>query len=412
MLSVAALSQPCSSRFAAALASALRPAFRPFSSSRQVGQEKAAQPQTPATEHIELSAPATYISESHDPWFNLSYEDWLLRNTPHDQPVLFLYRNFPCVVIGRNQASRAHSSSVGKAFNPWKETTPRKLHEAGTPLVRRRSGGGTVYHDLGNTNFSIILPRLLFTRAHGAELVARAIRDRLGIDTCGVNKRNDVVSGSAYKIVQHRAYHHGTMLISSSLSELGRSLKSSSPGIETKGIASFPSPVTTLNAYRPSSRPHPIKHDDFTDAVIHEFGRVYAGKNKPMQTIEIDEGRVKEAKVWDGVRELKSWEWTFGQTPEFSNDFEGDLSFGKVSVSLTSRHALLTSITFHLSPAFTFSTADTQTHQSFLDALALSLVGRRYETLDGAESPEGEWEEDPKWMELAAEVIAWLRHTM
>lgn len=56
MLSVAALSQPCSSRFAAALASALRPAFRPFSSSRQVGQEKAAQPQTPATEHIELSA--------------------------------------------------------------------------------------------------------------------------------------------------------------------------------------------------------------------------------------------------------------------------------------------------------------------------------------------------------------------
>jgi lipoate-protein ligase A len=47
--------------------------------------------------------------------------------------------------------------------------------------------------DLGNTNFSIILPRLLFTRAHGAELVARAIRDRLGIDTCGVNKRNDVV---------------------------------------------------------------------------------------------------------------------------------------------------------------------------------------------------------------------------
>jgi lipoate-protein ligase A len=219
--------------------------------------------------------------------------------------------------------------------------------------------------------------------------------------------------------------------------------------------------VTTLNAYRPSAQPHPIKHDDFTDAVIHEFGRVYAGKNKPMQTVEIDEGRVREDKVWDGVKELKSWEWTFGQTPEFSNDFEGDLSFGKVvsqvnpssdcttvtsslqatsirqerrlasslsclkralgsaadgiplqSVSLTSRHALLTSITFHLSPSFAFSTADTQTHQSFLDALALSLVGRRYETLDGAESPEGEWEEDPKWMEMAAETIAWLRHTM
>lgn len=159
--------------------------------------------------------------------------------------------------------------------NPWKETTPRKLRSDSIPLIRRRSGGGTVYHarflylisvssdfvwqDLGNTNFSIILPRLLFTRAHGAELVARAIRDRLGIEECGVSKRNDVVirdrgkeykvgwpicwkpqvstsddrsqvSGSAYKIIQHRAYHHGTMLISSSLAELGKSLKSSSVG--------------------------------------------------------------------------------------------------------------------------------------------------------------------------------------
>ncbi|WVQ71545.1 hypothetical protein IAR50_001084 [Cryptococcus sp. DSM 104548] len=143
-------------------------------------QQKQAQPQTPATDNIELTAPATYISESHDPWFNLSYEDWLLRNTPVDQPVLFLYRNFPCVVIGRNQ-------------NPWKESTPRKLRDEGLPLVRRRSGGGTVYHDMGNTNFSIMLPRLMFTRSHGALLVARAIRERLGVQECGVNERNDVI---------------------------------------------------------------------------------------------------------------------------------------------------------------------------------------------------------------------------
>ena len=109
---------------------------------------------------------------------------------------------------------------------------------------------------MGNTNFSIILPRLLFTRAHGAELVAKAIRERLGVEQCTVNDRNDVivrtqdkdlkvcstfprprcggavaddeVSGSAYKIIQHRAYHHGTMLISSSVDELGKALRSSS----------------------------------------------------------------------------------------------------------------------------------------------------------------------------------------
>jgi lipoate-protein ligase A len=136
--------------------------------------------------------------------------------------------------------------------NPWKETTPRDLVKWNIPLIRRRSGGGTVFHDMGNTNFSIILPRLLFTRAHGAELVAKAVRG-LGVEGCTVNTRNDViikdgekelkispsssvkadeltgyVSGSAYKIIQHRAYHHGTMLISSSLGELGKALKTSS----------------------------------------------------------------------------------------------------------------------------------------------------------------------------------------
>lgn len=122
----------------------------------------------------------------------------LLRNTPRNQPVLFFYRNRPCVVIGRNQVSHTGDKySVDGEYlisqNPWKETTPRNLRQWGIPLIRRRSGGGTVFHDHGNTNFSIILPRLLFTRAHGAELVARAVKDRLGVEECTVNSRNDVI---------------------------------------------------------------------------------------------------------------------------------------------------------------------------------------------------------------------------
>lgn len=75
----------------------------------------------------------------------------LLRNTPHDQPVLFLYRNFPCVVIGRNQVSfRSLMSASAHEQNPWKETTPRYLRSESVPLIRRRSGGGTVYHVSGS----------------------------------------------------------------------------------------------------------------------------------------------------------------------------------------------------------------------------------------------------------------------
>ncbi|WVW83244.1 hypothetical protein I302_105263 [Kwoniella bestiolae CBS 10118] len=398
-----AILRPCSSRFAVSLL------HRPFSTTLSRREQKAAQPQTPATDSIELGAPVTYISESHNPWFNLSYEDWLLRNTPHDQPVLFLYRNFPCVVIGRNQ-------------NPWKETTPHKLREAGIPLVRRRSGGGTVFHDMGNTNFSIILPRLLFTRAHGAELVSRAIRDRLGIKECTVNERNDVIirdgekeykMSSAYKIIQHRAYHHGTMLISSSLSELGRSLKSNSPNMQTKSILSHRSPVTTLNHYLPPPASNPIHHDDFVHAVTSEFAKVYSNSSsKKMETNEVNPDWVKESKVWKGVEELKSWEWQYGQTPEFSNELEGKLSFGDLSTSLTARHAIITSMTFHLTPSLHESTEETSQKQGFLDSLALSLVGHRYESLDGAEGALGHQWEDERWREMGNEVIGWLRRVM
>ncbi|WWD15807.1 hypothetical protein CI109_100231 [Kwoniella shandongensis] len=399
------LLRPCSSRFAASLT------FPPMRGrnihttlSRR--EEKAAQPQTPATEHIELDAPVTYISESHDPWFNLSFEDWLLRNTPHNQPVLFLYRNYPCVVIGRNQ-------------NPWTETTPRKLREMSIPLVRRRSGGGTVYHDMGNTNFSVMLPRLLFTRSHGAQLVARAIRDRLGIQQCDVNDRNDVIIRDGeqelkmtYKIVQHRAYHHGTMLISSSLAELGKCLKSSSPNMKTKGIPSHRSPVTTLNHYLPPGS-QPLHHEHFVSAITKEFAKVYSDNGlRQMETREVSSDLVKVENVWKGVEELKSWEWQYGQTPEFSNEIQGEFSFGSISASLTTRHALITSMTFHLSPPLHYSTEEIAEKQEFLDSLALSLVGKRYENLEGAEGAIGDKWDDEHWREVGNEIMTWLRRTM
>ncbi|KAK8869918.1 hypothetical protein IAR55_000486 [Kwoniella newhampshirensis] len=401
------LLRPCSSRFAASLTQPLVRG-RTVHTTASRWEEKAVQPQTPASEHIELDAPVTYISESHDPWFNLSFEDWLLRNTPHNQPVLFLYRNYACVVIGRNQ-------------NPWTESTPRKLREMTIPLVRRRSGGGTVYHDMGNTNFSIMLPRLLFTRSHGAELVARAIRERLSVQLCDVNERNDVIirdgekelkMRSAYKIIQHRAYHHGTMLISSSLAELSKSLKSSSPNMKTKGIPSHRSPVTTLNHYLPLGS-QPLHHEHFVSAVTKEFEKVYSTEtSKKMETREVSPDVVKVVKVWKGVEELKSWEWQYGQTPEFSNELEGAFSFGSISASMTTRHALITSMTFHLSPPLHFSTEEVAEKQQFLDSLALSLIGKRYESLEGAEGTMGDRWDDEHWREVGNEIMSWLRRTM
>ncbi len=178
------------------------------------------------------SQPSNHDSSSSFVWLTFHlHSNRLFRKTPTSTPILYFYRNSPSIIIGRNQ-------------NPWKETSPRLLqsqsqYSSPIHLLRRRSGGGAVWHDTGNTNFSLIIPRILFSRSIGAEIVHDALSRRLRLGSLvGINERGDLVlgdedggkkkkkiSGSAYKIVSGRAYHHGTMLISSDLKDLGKWLK-------------------------------------------------------------------------------------------------------------------------------------------------------------------------------------------
>lgn len=88
--------------------------------------------------------------------------------------------------------------------------------------------------------------------------------------------------------------------------------------------------MTTLNLHRSPDMSKPIKHSDFVNAVTKEFSSVYASPGKRLETREVSEDVVREEKIQRGVAEMKSWEWTYGQSPEFSNTFEGDLSMGNV----------------------------------------------------------------------------------
>ena len=231
------------------------------------------------------SAPASkfqvYSSLSHDPFFNLSIEHYLLQKTPPDSTILLFYVNEPCVVIGRNQ-------------NPWLEanlrymaTSPINVPDSSlnegrsrnfyVELVRRRSGGGTVFHDFQNINFSVIRPSSEFTRDKSVEMVVKAIREVN--PRTRVNERHDIVldmgplldgwefpddndahktcfapgiplkvSGSAYKLTRNRSLHHGTCLLNSpNLRELSKYLNSPfRPFINAKGVDSVRSPVSNL----------------------------------------------------------------------------------------------------------------------------------------------------------------------
>ena len=250
-----------------------------------------------------------YVSRSNDPYINLSIEHLLLKKTPSDSHVLFLYTNRPSIVIGRNQ-------------NPWLEVNLRLLDAAkrgnsseqrtsalgNVLLVRRRSGGGTVFHDEGNVNYCVICPAADFTRDKHAEMVVRALRrwsDR-GINA-RVNERHDIVldqgswdavdpkaklevgnthrslfqeqgegpplkiSGSAYKLTRLRALHHGTCLLASpNLGLIHAYLNSPArPFIKARGVESVRSPVGNL------CPDHRQSNLAFEASVISEFGEMH-----------------------------------------------------------------------------------------------------------------------------------------
>lgn len=317
-----------------------------------------------------------YISRSTDPYLNLSIEHFLLQKSHPDSVVLLLYTNRPCIVIGRNQ-------------NPWVEVNhglinqPRILSKlraeldstnAGVReedhggkasptaqdvdaddvlLVRRRSGGGTVFHDAGNVNYSVIGPPASFDRDKHAEMVVRALqglgrgqRQKTPLSV-RVNERHDIVldvvppkqaleeedtgtgttgdvktfkiSGSAYKLTRTRSLHHGTCLLSSPhLPFLGRLLRSpAAPYIKARGVESVRSPVRNVG----------VPNAAFEDAVVGEFLAMYGNGHgrdgRRTQGLDVDAEIIAAAdveyipEIQAGVAELRSLDWIYAQTPQF-----------------------------------------------------------------------------------------------
>jgi len=292
-----------------------------------------------------------------------------------------VYRDEPCVVIGRNQ-------------NPWKEVNMEASRRTGVPWIRRRSGGGTVYHDLGNTNYSIHLPRTSFDRHATAQVILGAVRS-LGVDA-RVNDRNDIcvgeykVSGSAYKIVNNRAYHHGTMLISTRLDLLGDLLRVSKDTMQTKGVESVRSPVRNLQHFNPQ-----VSHERFVNAAVAAFRREY-DINEEIRVVEENKDAESIEYIRNGMGELPSWDWAYGQTPQFFHNVARTFAWGKLAARIESKHGVIISCAFSM-PDSVDSELDRQ-----LAALGKKLGQQKYGFVDkNALEPEvhnGALEEVWEWL--------------
>ncbi len=238
------------------------------------------------------------ISQNRDTYINLTIENSLFTDASGSGHTLLLWVNNPSVIIGRYQ-------------NPWLECSFESMNDSGISLARRQSGGGAVYHDEGNLNFSFICGKELYDRERNLRTVVKAL-GALGV-SAEINERHDVVvegkkvSGSAFRISSGRVLHHGTLLVSSDLHPLKASLSGPSlEGIESKGIRSVRSSVVNLSRYNPNLTVDVLK-TALSDSFESEYGSA--------DTATADgAGAVK-----DGFyKRMISPEWIYGNTPEFS----------------------------------------------------------------------------------------------
>ncbi|MTD25922.1 lipoate--protein ligase A [Erwinia sorbitola] len=260
------------------------------------------------------------LSDSYDPWFNLAVEECIFRQMPATQRVLFLWRNAETVVIGRSQ-------------NPWKECNTRRMEEDGIRLARRSSGGGAVFHDLGNCCFTFMAGKPEYDKSVSTGIILRALAS-LGIaaETSG---RNDLVvntpdgvrkiSGSAYHETRDRGFHHGTILLDADLSRLADYLNPDVKKLQAKGITSVRSRVANLVELVPD-----ITFEAICRAVTAAFFDHFGSECQPEH---ISPTALPDLPGFEAqFAKQSSWQWNFGQAPQFQHLLDNRFSWGGVEL--------------------------------------------------------------------------------
>ena len=257
-----------------------------------------------------------YISQSNDIYFNLALENWLFLEKLEDEKILFLWQNAPCVVIGRAQ-------------NPWLECNLSAMNADDIPVVRRQSGGGTVYHDYGNLNYTIISRKEKHDVKANLELVCSVV-NKIGF-TLYPNERNDIVvdhddftykvSGSAFREKKDRAFQHGTLLINADTAKLYNYLHQPiDESLDTKGVKSHRSKVLNLAEIKD------IQTQDITRSFLRNFPSLELSLISEETPLENKELITKE------IENLQDWQWCFGKTLPFTKIYSNGTDELKVKV--------------------------------------------------------------------------------
>ena len=255
---------------------------------------------------------------STNPYYNMAFDEYCLESLPIDEPVFFLWQNRPAVIVGYNQEVNT-------------EVNLDYLKEKGIALVRRVTGGGAVYHDLENLNYTIVGRSEDLERDYPeyAALMMKALQ-ALGVPAT-LSGRNDIlvegkkVSGFAKRVCKNRLMVHGTLMYNVDVDVLTHVLNPSTTKLQSKGIASVRCRVTNLCNYLP------------------EFSDIQAFKNRLEEILSNNysdaENKLSEADLAHNQRltdeKFATWEWNYGRSPKATLVHSARLACGTVEIHLT-----------------------------------------------------------------------------
>ena len=279
----------------------------------------------------------TYIETANTyPYRNLAMEEYLLLHCDKEECILYLWQNRNTVVIGRNQ-------------NAWKECLVSKLEEEDGYPVRRLSGGGAVYHDLGNLNFTFLVRKENYNVDRQLNVILEAVK-KLGIHA-EKSGRNDILidghkfSGNAFYEQGDCCYHHGTLMVNVNLGELSRYLTVSKDKLKSKGVDSVRARVANLTEYAPD-----LTVDELKKKLLEAFEEVYGLKANILKDTDLDADEVEER-----TQKFASWNWIFGRKLEFQYELSNRFPWGQVTLQMQVRNGRIKDVNVYsdsMKPAF------------------------------------------------------------
>ncbi len=262
------------------------------------------------------------VSDSFDPYLNLALEEYLISTVDDDTVILYLWQNQNTVVIGKNQ-------------NCWSECKVHELESEGGYLARRLSGGGAVFHDLGNLNFTFIADKKHYDVDRQLAVILKAVQS-LGIPAVK-SGRNDITvddrkfSGNAFFTKGGKSCHHGTILVQADMEKLGHYLTVSEAKLKSKGIKSVKARVANLTNYMPELTIAMMK-----TKLIKAFGEEYGSLPKRIFKKEIDPKQVESL-----YAKYASDSWKYGKLMDCTLEISGQYLWGGITLKFEAKNGIV-----------------------------------------------------------------------